>query len=114
MNKRWKTLVVALGVIAVIVLIVGAVWWRIRSQSFPQVNGTVSLEGLHDPVEIYRKSYGIPHIYAQTSDDLFFAEGYVHAQDRFWQMEFWRRIGQGRLSELFGNATLGTDIYLGP
>ena len=54
----------------------------------------------------------MPHIYAQTSEDLFFAQGYVHAQDRFWQMEFWRRLGAGRLSELFGEDLLETDKFL--
>ncbi|MGB3714749.1 MAG: penicillin acylase family protein, partial [Candidatus Promineifilaceae bacterium] len=56
--------------------------------------------------------YGVPHIYAQTAEDLFFAEGYVHAQERFWQMEFQRRLGSGRLSEIFGESSLSTDRYL--
>jgi len=73
---------------------------------------TKKVEGLSAPVEIYRDTEGIPHIYAETMEDLLFAQGYVHAQDRFWQMEFWRRIGSGRLSELFGEAVLGIDIYI--
>jgi penicillin amidase len=55
---------------------------------------------------------GIPHIYADTMEDLLYAQGYVHAKDRFWQMEFWRRIGSGKLAELFGEAVLGIDIYI--
>jgi penicillin amidase len=70
------------------------------------------MEGLSAPVEVYRDEDGVPHIYAENMEDLVFAEGYVHAQDRFWQMEFWRRIGSGRLSELFGEAVLGVDIYI--
>jgi penicillin amidase len=68
--------------------------------------------GLREAVEIVRDEYGVPHIYANNPDDLYFAQGYVHAQDRFWQMEFQRRVGAGRLSEIFGEATLETDIYL--
>lgn len=74
--------------------------------------GTDKAEGLSAPVEIYRDRDGVPHIYADTMEDLFYAQGFVHAQDRFWQMEFWRRIGAGRLAELFGDAVLGVDIYL--
>ena len=54
----------------------------------------------------------MPHIYANTPDDLFFAQGFVHAQDRFFQMEFWRRIGQGRISELFGKGALDQDRFI--
>lgn len=74
---------------------------------------TGNLEGLSAPVEVYTDKDGVPHIYAENMEDLLFAQGYVHAQDRFWQMEFWRRIGSGRLSELFGEAVLGVDIYIG-
>jgi penicillin amidase len=74
--------------------------------------GAPKVEGLSAPVEIYRDPDGVPHIYAETMEDLLFAQGYVHAQDRFWQMEFWRRIGSGRLSELFGDAVMGVDIYI--
>jgi penicillin amidase len=68
--------------------------------------------GLSQPVEIVRDEYGVAHIYAHNAEDLFFAEGYVHAQERFWQLEFRRRVGAGRLSEIFGETTLSTDKYL--
>ncbi len=80
--------------------------------AFPKVDGAVSLEGLKAPVEILRDKYGVPHIYARNAEDLFFAQGYAHAQDRFWQMEFSRRTAAGRLSELFGKKLLETDIFL--
>jgi penicillin amidase len=63
-------------------------------------------------VEVLRDQYGVAHIYAHTPEDLFFVEGYTHAQERFWQMEFQRRVASGRLSEIFGEATLETDRYL--
>lgn len=81
-------------------------------RSFPQTTGQLQLPGLEAPVEIYRDSFGVPHIYASTSHDLFFAQGYVHAQDRFWQMDFWRHIGSGRLTELLGEGLLETDQIL--
>lgn len=84
----------------------------VAPKSFPQVDGTIQLQGLNAPVDIYRDQMGIPHIYASTEHDLFFAQGYVHAQDRFWQMDVWRHIGSGALSEMFGNGQLDTDIFL--
>ncbi len=112
MSRGLKIAGIVIGVVLAVVLILWGVWLGISRRAWPQTNGTVRVEGLSAAVEIYRDRYGVPHIYAQTPEDLFFAQGYVHAQDRFWQMEFWRRIGAGRLSEYFGEATLSTDIYL--
>lgn len=81
-------------------------------QSFPQVDGQIQAAGLNAPVDVYRDQMGIPHIYASSPHDLFFAQGYVHAQDRFWQMDVWRHIGSGRLSEMFGGSQLETDTFL--
>ncbi|MBW4671786.1 MAG: penicillin acylase family protein [Cyanomargarita calcarea GSE-NOS-MK-12-04C] len=81
-------------------------------QSFPQESGTIQLPGLKAEVKIERDRLGIPHIYATNSHDLFLAQGYTHAQDRFWQMDIWRHIGSGRLSEIFGTLQLDTDKYL--
>lgn len=81
-------------------------------RAFPQVSGTVRVEGLGQPVEVVRDRWGIPHIYARNELDLFFAQGYVHAQDRLWQMEMYRRTAAGRLSEVFGERTLSTDRFL--
>jgi penicillin amidase len=75
----------------------------------PRYNGNVSIKGLENSVEILRDKYGIPHIYASNEHDLFMAQGYVHAQDRLWQMEMYRRMGSGRLSEVLGESTLSVD-----
>ena len=83
----------------------------VAPKSFPQIDGTIQLDGLDGPVDIYRDHMGIPHIYATTAHDLFFAQGYVHAQDRFWQMDFWRHIGSGRLAEMFPSEA-DTDAFL--
>lgn len=84
----------------------------VAPESFPQIDGEIKVDGLEDTVDIYRDAMGIPHIYATTSHDLFFAQGYVHAQDRFWQMDAWRHIGSGRLSEMFGAGQVETDAFL--
>ena len=102
--------ILSLMLIVVIILAV-AVPFTVR-QSFPKVDGEVHLAGLDGPVDIYRDSFGIPQIYATTQHDLFFAQGYVHAQDRFWQMDFWRHLGSARLSEMFGDSELDTDKFL--
>ncbi|MBD2611792.1 penicillin acylase family protein [Nostoc punctiforme FACHB-252] len=85
---------------------------HIARQSFPQESGTIQLPGLKTEVTVQRDKWGIPHIYAANSHDLFMAQGYIHAQDRFWQMDFWRHVGSGRLSEMFGSSQVETDKYL--
>jgi len=75
----------------------------------PETSGALDVPGLHGPVVIERDSWGIPRIRAEHAEDLFFANGLVHAQDRFWQMELNRRVGSGRLSELFGPKALEAD-----
>ena len=77
--------------------------------SLPQIEGIVEIGGLDNSVEILRDRWGIPHIYAQSSHDLFFAQGFVHAQERLFQMELNRRTAQGTLSEIFGELALDTD-----
>jgi penicillin amidase len=73
-------------------------------------DGTLKLPGLEHQVTVLRDSWGVPHIYAQSQHDLFFAQGFVTAQDRLFQMELWKRVGQGRLAEIFGPAYLQRDI----
>ena len=87
----------------------GYLWLR---TSLPQTNGMIELAGLHRDVDILRDENGIPHIFAATETDSSFALGFVHAQDRLWQMEFTRRIGAGRLSEIIGRETVETDRFL--
>ncbi|HEX3205556.1 MAG TPA: penicillin acylase family protein, partial [Propionibacteriaceae bacterium] len=68
--------------------------------------------GLKGQVEVLRDTYGVPHIYADNPEDLFEAQGYVHAQDRFFEMDFRRHLAAGQLSELFGPSQVETDIYV--
>ena len=77
--------------------------------ALPQLDGTVSAPGLSSPVQVVRDQQGVPHIRAHNLDDLFFAQGYVTAQDRLWQMDLSRRYASGELSEVFGSAALSHD-----
>ncbi|WP_460514351.1 penicillin acylase family protein [Flindersiella endophytica] len=81
-------------------------------KSFPDEEGALALPGLSAPVEVRRDQWGVPQIYADTSADLFFAQGFVHAQDRFFEMDFRRHLTAGRLSEWFGEDQLATDKFL--
>jgi penicillin amidase len=82
---------------------------RLSRRRLPQTDGTLHLPGLETSIEVNRDRWGVPHIYADNLHDLFFSQGFVHAQDRLWQMEINRRIATGRLSELFGEVSLDTD-----
>src|SRR5262245_4876887 len=76
-----------------------------------QTEGRIKLEGLQRPVKVWRDEWGIAHIYAETQDDLFFAQGFVAAQDRLWQMDLWRRAGEGKLAEVIGPRAVERDRF---
>jgi penicillin G amidase len=75
----------------------------------PDYTGELTLQGLKEPVEVLYDDFGVPHIYAQNEEDAYYALGYVHAQDRLFQMEMIRRAAGGRLSEILGPDLLKTD-----
>lgn len=77
-----------------------------------QTGGQIRLPGLKSRVEVFRDRWGVPHIYASCEEDLFFAQGFVHAQDRFWQMEFQRRLVAGRLAEVLGEPAVSADRWM--
>ena len=99
----------ALVVLAAAVAGSGYVWLR---GSLPEIDGERTAYGVAAPVEVVRDRHGIPHILARNEEDALFALGYVHAQDRLWQMEMNRRIGAGRLAEVLGAAAVDTDRLL--
>lgn len=90
-------------------LIVTALWLK---GSLPVLSGEIQVQGSDAPIRIVRDLDGVPHIYAKSRDDALFGLGFVHGQDRLWQMDFQRRTVQGRLSEIAGSTTLVADIYL--
>ena len=106
---------VLVGVLVVILVVVGvgiaALAW-FTSRALPQTSGTLTVPGLERPVTVVRDVAGIAHIRAETGHDLFMAQGFVHAQERMWQMEVWRHISAGRLSEMFGESELDTDRFI--
>ncbi|GAA5084395.1 penicillin acylase family protein [Microbacterium yannicii] len=99
------------GVVVLALVAVGFVAFTAQ-RSFPQLSGEAKVPGLDAEVTVQRDVLGIPTITADSSHDLFFAQGYVQAQDRFWEMDFRRHVTSGRLSELFGESQLGTDEFL--
>jgi penicillin G amidase len=108
-GKFWRVVAVFL---AIAILSIGSFSIYTVRQSFPQTNGTIALQGLQAEVRVESDRFGIPHVYASSSHDLAMAQGFLHAQNRFWQMDFWRHIGAGRLSEMFGKSQLETDKFL--
>ena len=90
---------------------VGALAW-VTGRALPQTSGTLTVPGLERPVTVVRDVAGIAHIRAETVHDLFMAQGFVHAQERMWQMEVWRHISAGRLAEMFGESQLDTDRFI--
>lgn len=100
------------SLISVLVIILLFLFIYIYFSSKTMTNGGLVLNGVHDTVNIHRDQYGVPHIEALNDGDAFFALGYVHAQDRLWQMEMQRHIVQGSLSEIFGETTLAKDKFL--
>ncbi|HHJ06877.1 MAG TPA: penicillin acylase family protein, partial [Anaerolineae bacterium] len=107
-----RTIIRILIGLVLILVVAGLLAFAYLRSSLPKTSGTVKAAGLDGQLEIVRDKDGVPHIFAATDHDAFFALGYVHAQDRMWQMEFQRRIGAGRLSEILGDATLDTDKFL--
>lgn len=93
---------------------------QLAKDSLAQIDGRISVQGLRDSVQVVRDRWGVPHIYARNLDDLFFAQGFVQAQDRLWQMEMYRRTYEGTLAEILGPAYVRHDrlvrllAYRGP
>jgi penicillin amidase len=94
-----------------LVAAIAAIWWAywIAHSALPQLDGGVSVPGISSKVRVVRDGHGVPTIEASTLEDLFFAQGYVTAQDRLWQMDIMRRAAAGELSEVIGEATVKLD-----
>jgi penicillin amidase len=134
MNRAVRVLLIILGVLVGLALVLVIAFAAVSRSPFPDADGEKVLEvpqeceeaaeqqnalcvalegnGLRAPVHVYRDANGIPHIYAESPEDLFFAQGYIHAQDRMWQMEFWRHISQGRVSEIVGEPGIENDKFI--
>ena len=97
-----------IAIFLLVVLAGAGAWWWAR-QSVPSLDGEWRLAGLGGPVEVLHDGFGVPHVYARDTADAWFVAGALHARDRFWQMELYRRAANGRLSEVLGEATLAID-----
>ena len=107
---RWLVRLTALMIVLTVVA-VGLIYW-LASRSLPDYDDVIVTPRLTAPVEIVRDNANVPHIFGETDADVFYALGYAHTQDRMWQMITLRRTAQGRLSEVFGTATLNIDKLL--
>src|SRR2546427_11285202 len=76
-----------------------------------QIEGEIKIPGLKEPVEVLRDRWGVPHIYAKNANDLFFAQGFVAAQDRLFQLELWRRLARGESAEIHGADAVEADRF---
>ena len=101
-----------LGLVLLLMVISAAVLWVYSRQALPQLEGAITLTGLGSEVRVERDALGIPTIKAASPLDAMFGLGFVHAQDRLWQLETHRRIASGRLAEAFGEPALETDRFL--
>ena len=112
MKKTFRRILIAATALLAVLLIAGAAGFFWLRGSLPQTDGTRVIAGLTGTVEIIRDRHGVPHIFADHTEDAYFALGLVHAQDRLWQMETNRRAGAGRLSEIIGERTLKIDRFV--
>lgn len=109
-KRTLRTLLLVIGGLLVLGVISGAAWiYQTERRELPQVDGSLSVRGLSAPVIVVRDKQGVPHIRAASYDDLFFAQGFVTAQDRLWQMDMLRRYASGNLAELLGEQFLPHD-----
>ncbi|MFD9371065.1 penicillin acylase family protein [Streptomyces sp. NPDC060020] len=111
---RRARLIVLVLVLALFAGLGYGAYWGVDSvrASFPQTTGSLKVPGLTGTVDVKRDANGIPQLYADNDDDLFRAQGFVHAQDRFWEMDVRRHMTSGRLSEMFGSGQVETDAFL--
>jgi penicillin G amidase len=109
MDRQWQKFGLVFGALAGLA---GVGYYFLRNRFLPQTRGNLKIQGLIDPVEVIRDHWGIPHIYARNETDLMFAQGFIHAQDRLWQMDFQRRVVAGRLSEILGEEALPLDRWM--
>ncbi|MES0861084.1 penicillin acylase family protein [Ruegeria sp. SCPT10] len=107
---RWLVRITS-GLILLVLAAIGLIYY-LASQSLPDYDQTLEVQGLSAPVEIIRDTANVPHILGETDPDVFFGLGFAHAQDRLWQMTVMRRTAQGRLSEIFGARTVPIDKLL--
>ena len=112
MAKGWRIFLSISAFFFIIILTISILSYRLLNKALPKTDGSLVLNILNQPVEVYRDEYGVPHIFAANESDLFRAAGFVTAQDRLWQMDLNRRVAKGELSEIFGEAAVEHDKFV--
>jgi penicillin amidase len=107
-----RKLVIAAVVVLVVVGAISTTFGLLVLRPLPTIDADERLLGLHERVEVLRDKFGVPHVFATDQHDLFFAQGYVTAQDRLWQMDIYRRAAEGRLAEVLGEPALESDRFM--
>ncbi|HEX2786883.1 MAG TPA: penicillin acylase family protein [Ignavibacteria bacterium] len=110
MHPVLKTIIGLLILLIAVFITLGVLFSDLTQRSFYEETGTVKVEGITDTVNVIRNNFGVAHIYARNERDMYFAQGYTHAQDRLWQMDIMRRVAEGRLSEIYGRDVLDYDV----
>jgi penicillin amidase len=110
MLQLLKLIIIISGVITLLTVSIISLIYYLLLNSIPDYNLNINDKSLKYPVEIIRDAYAIPHIYGESDEDIFFALGFAHAQDRLWQMIILRRTAHGELAEIFGEKSLQSDI----
>jgi penicillin G amidase len=107
-----RRLKIGFGLLAVLAIVGYTAFELFFRLAVPGYTGSIAIDGLHSPVEVRTDEYGVPHLFAENADDLFFAQGYITARERLFQMEITRLAGRGELSSLFGEQALPRDKFL--
>lgn len=111
---KWRRIFVFFFLSLILILIISAsIFAKIKArQGLPDYSEDITLQNMKYPVEVFRDTYGTPHIYAHTEEDLYRSVGYIMAQDRMWQMDMLRRVTLGRLAEILGDNYVKTDLLM--
>ena len=107
-----RKLVIASVVLVLVIAAISTTFGLLVLRPLPSIDNDERLLGLHERVEVLRDKYGVPHVFATDQHDLFFAQGFITAQDRLWQMDIYRRAAQGRLAEVLGDPGLESDRFM--
>ena len=109
MHKFFKNISGIIILLVSVVITLGVLFNGLSKKSFYKESGSIKVEGISNNVSIHKDDFGIPHIIAENENDLYYSLGYIHAQDRLWQMDLSRRVAEGRLSEILGRDALVYD-----
>ncbi|MEO6695521.1 MAG: penicillin acylase family protein [Ignavibacteria bacterium] len=110
MRPLFKNIFGIIFLLIIVLVAVGLLFNSLTKKSFYEESGTLKVKGISDKISIYRTELGVSHIFAENESDMYFTMGFIHAQDRLWQMDLERRVAQGRLSEILGKDMIEYDV----